>query len=120
VVAAPAVVARRPGDGADPHSTSGTLERLGLIHIDLGRLNEAADLLAQAVERARRARYQLGEAQALIGLARARRLLGATHAAANCAEEAMAIADTIGATADVAAADREHTAAREATGGRRA
>ncbi|MFI5897334.1 BTAD domain-containing putative transcriptional regulator [Actinoplanes sp. NPDC051513] len=103
----------------DDLSVSVALERLGLIHIDLGRLNEAVDMLAQSVERARRAQYRLGEAHALIGLARARRLLGATDAAANCAAEAMAIADTVGATAEEAAADRECTAAHQAIDGRR-
>ncbi|MEQ4299856.1 BTAD domain-containing putative transcriptional regulator [Plantactinospora sp. B6F1] len=98
----------------DDYAAAGALQRLGLIHIDLGRLDHAADLLTRAVERARRIRHRPGEAQALIALARASRLLGATDRAASYAEEAIAIADELGLTWVRTMASTEHTAALDA------
>jgi DNA-binding SARP family transcriptional activator/tetratricopeptide (TPR) repeat protein len=95
---------------SDDYNGCGALERLGLIYIDLGRLNEAADILVRALEGARRIRYRLGEAEALIGLARTWRLLGATDKAASCAEEAIAVSDALGITWVRARADTEHAA----------
>ncbi|GIG93038.1 hypothetical protein [Plantactinospora endophytica] len=68
-------------------------------------------MLGRAVDRARRARYPMGEAEALIGLARAWRPLGAVDKALGCAQEAIAIADALGLTRVRAQADAEHAAA---------
>jgi hypothetical protein len=77
-------------------------------------LNEAVDVLVRAVERSRRIRYSLGEAEALIGLARAWRLLGATDKALSCADEAIAIADALSLSPIRARADTEYAAALDA------
>ncbi|WP_158578496.1 tetratricopeptide repeat protein [Spongiactinospora rosea] len=98
----------------DDYSASATLEQLGLIHIDLGRLEAAADLLSRSRERARQGHHRGGEVEALIALARTWRLRGAPDKALDCAEEAIAIASSIGAIRLGAQARAEHSAVRGA------
>jgi DNA-binding SARP family transcriptional activator/tetratricopeptide (TPR) repeat protein len=95
----------------DDLSAGAALQGLGLIYIDLGRLDQATATLTRSVEGTRRMRNRVGEAEALISLARAWRLLRANDRALSCAQEAIAITDELGLTHLRLQADAEHAAA---------
>ncbi|MGX7674536.1 BTAD domain-containing putative transcriptional regulator [Plantactinospora sp. DSM 117369] len=101
----------------DDYNQAGALERLGLIYLDLGRLTEATNLFNRAVERARRARYALGEAESLIGLAKAWRALGSPKKALGYAEEAVTISERLGVARIRSRAETERAAVIAAADG---